>query len=151
MGEEGKRRAIAQGHDEAQLGVHIRTSAVEGIALPLLVFHQVGPEDVATSGGEEVVDGCVARQAEAMAQAGVFDTDHRLRVPAAGIEEAAHEHLLRRQSAIGGAAVELLREVDGEGLHRGDTVAIKEVQAPEAVGRLAGHDQGVGRRLTPDG
>ena len=124
---------------------------MEGVTLTLLVFHQVSPEDVTPVGREEMVDGRVARQAQLTAQGGVFDADHRLLVPSARVEEAPHQHLLGRQSAIRGAAVELLREVDGEGLHRGDAVAIKEVQAPEAVGRLAGHDQGVGRRLTPDG
>ena len=124
---------------------------MEGVALTLLVFHQVSPEDVTPIGREEMVDGRVARQAQLTAQGGILDADHRLLVPSARVEEAPHQHLLGRQSAIRGAAVELLREVDGEGLHRGDAVAIKEVQAPEAVGRLAGHDQGIGRRLTPDG
>ena len=60
VGEEGEGRAIAQGHDEAQLGVHIHTSAVEGIALPLLVFHQVGPGDARAAVAKGEVGGVIA-------------------------------------------------------------------------------------------
>ena len=57
-------------------------------------------------------------------QFAVFYLDEGLVTPCVAIEYPAREHLLGGESLITACTVNLLAEVDGEGLHRTDTVVV---------------------------
>ena len=143
-GEHPEGRALAEIHDELQTVVELGGILVQLVVLSAEVLLQVGPDDVAAPLlAEEGVDAAIGGQLKGLAQRSALDLDDGLLAPLVGIEEEAREHLLSGIAGIAGLAVELLGEVDGEGLQRADAVVVENVQTAEGIGcGLGQHTRG---------
>ena len=90
---------------------------MERIVVAAIIFLHVRTERVATHCAvEELAYGHVFGQLQTVAHLCAFQSEHRLLHPVVGVEHPAREHLLGRVAVVRRLAVEVLGEVDGEGL-----------------------------------
>ena len=112
-----KERTATQLHYQLYLIVYGSHLRMERIVVAAIIFLHVRTERVtAHCAVEELAYGHVFGQLQTVAHLGTFQSEHRLMHPVVCVEHPAHEHLLGRVAVVRCRAVEVLGEVDGEGL-----------------------------------
>ena len=107
MREEGKWCAFLQRHDDLKLAVHVGTSLVKRILLPLLIVVDILPEDVFS-----VLKECfhirIFGQSERFAHLCTVDMHNRFTIPCIVKEYPTHQHLRGIITFIASFAIDFL-------------------------------------------
>lgn len=135
VGENLEQFALPQLHDELQAVVDLAYILMERVVVAAIVFLDIRPQDISHRRIEECVDGAILGQLECFAQRAAFQFEDRFVAPLIAPEDEARQHLLGGIFPIMPLAIELLGEVDGEGLHRADTVVVEHVELAKFAGR----------------
>ncbi len=142
MGNHLERLAHAQGHENLYLIVNISRSLMQGVVIALTVGLNIRTQDIVAA-REEVAQPGILFYMDFLAQLLALDMDERLAGPLLRIHNPANESLFGRESIVAMAAVDLLHEVEREGLGGTDAAVVLHEEPSEMVSRLL-----IGRRYS---